>query len=53
MSLDFAPLLKHVPFMEHLWRHFAEQVDFFPYVTMTLKINFNFLMLFFDTKGVK
>ncbi|CAK8570324.1 unnamed protein product [Lathyrus sativus] len=26
MSLDFAPLLKHVPFMEHLWRHFAEQV---------------------------
>lgn len=26
MSLDFAPLLKHMPFMEHLWRHFAEQV---------------------------
>ncbi|CAL1362415.1 unnamed protein product [Linum trigynum] len=26
MSLDFAPLLKHVPFMQHLWRHFAEQV---------------------------
>ncbi|KAG8378262.1 hypothetical protein BUALT_Bualt08G0119300 [Buddleja alternifolia] len=26
MSLDFAPILKHVPFMEHLWRHFAEKV---------------------------
>lgn len=26
MSLDFAPILKNVPFMEHLWRHFAEQV---------------------------
>lgn len=26
MSLDFAPLLKHIPFMEYLWRHFAEQV---------------------------
>ncbi|XP_019454526.1 PREDICTED: chlorophyllide a oxygenase, chloroplastic-like [Lupinus angustifolius] len=26
MSLDFAPLLKHVPFMQYLWRHFAEQV---------------------------
>ncbi|KAG5222446.1 chlorophyllide oxygenase [Salix suchowensis] len=26
MSLDFAPVLKHVPFMHYLWRHFAEQV---------------------------
>ncbi|XP_057531636.1 chlorophyllide a oxygenase, chloroplastic [Amaranthus tricolor] len=26
MSLDFAPILKHVPFMQHLWRHFAEKV---------------------------
>ncbi|KAH6789100.1 Pheophorbide a oxygenase family protein with Rieske 2Fe-2S domain-containing protein [Perilla frutescens var. frutescens] len=26
MSLDFAPILKHVPFMQYLWRHFAEQV---------------------------
>lgn len=26
MSLDFAPVLKHVPFMQHLWRHFANQV---------------------------
>ncbi|KAK4481298.1 hypothetical protein RD792_012183 [Penstemon davidsonii] len=26
MSLDFAPILKHVPFMQHLWKHFAEQV---------------------------
>ncbi|RDY10668.1 Chlorophyllide a oxygenase, chloroplastic, partial [Mucuna pruriens] len=26
MSLDFAPVLKHVPFMQHLWRYFAEQV---------------------------
>ncbi|KFK36203.1 hypothetical protein AALP_AA4G091400 [Arabis alpina] len=26
MSLDFAPMLKNVPFMQHLWRHFANQV---------------------------
>ncbi|KAL9446641.1 hypothetical protein AB3S75_014334 [Citrus x aurantiifolia] len=26
MSLDFASVLKHVPFMQYLWRHFAEQV---------------------------
>ncbi|KAM5564239.1 chlorophyllide a oxygenase, chloroplastic [Rosa sericea] len=26
MSLDFAPVLKHIPFMHVLWRHFAEQV---------------------------
>lgn len=26
MSLDFAPILKHVPFMHILWRHFAEKV---------------------------
>ncbi|CAI9115370.1 OLC1v1016260C3 [Oldenlandia corymbosa var. corymbosa] len=26
MSLDFAPVLKHIPFMKNLWRHFAEQV---------------------------
>lgn len=26
MSLDFAPVLKHIPFMNFLWRHFAEQV---------------------------
>ncbi|KAI4337823.1 hypothetical protein L6164_016193 [Bauhinia variegata] len=26
MSLDFAPVLKHIPFMHHLWRHFAQQV---------------------------
>ncbi|PON41162.1 Aromatic-ring-hydroxylating dioxygenase, alpha subunit [Parasponia andersonii] len=26
MSLDFAPLLKHVPFVDRVWRHFAEQV---------------------------
>lgn len=26
MSLDFAPFLQYVPFMDHLWRHFAEQV---------------------------
>ncbi|XP_050230239.1 chlorophyllide a oxygenase, chloroplastic [Mercurialis annua] len=26
MSLDFAPMLKHIPFMHLLWRHFAEQV---------------------------
>ncbi|XP_059630744.1 chlorophyllide a oxygenase, chloroplastic [Cornus florida] len=26
MSLDFAPMLKHVPFMQYLWRYFAEQV---------------------------
>lgn len=28
MSLDFAPVLKHIPFMHVLWRHFAEQVNF-------------------------
>ena len=26
MSLDFAPLLKYLPFVQYLWRHFAEQV---------------------------
>ncbi|KAK9096059.1 hypothetical protein Sjap_021556 [Stephania japonica] len=26
MSLDFAPVLQHVPFMDHLWRYFAEKV---------------------------
>ncbi|KAM3394744.1 hypothetical protein P3S68_003747 [Capsicum galapagoense] len=26
MSLDFAPQLKHIPFMQYVWRHFAEQV---------------------------
>lgn len=26
MSLDFAPVLKQIPFMHYLWRHFAEQV---------------------------
>lgn len=26
MSLDFAPLLQHVPFMHILWRHFADKV---------------------------
>ncbi|XP_010242813.2 PREDICTED: chlorophyllide a oxygenase, chloroplastic isoform X2 [Nelumbo nucifera] len=26
MSLDFAPLLKHIPFMNLLWRYFAEKV---------------------------
>ncbi|XP_068485508.1 chlorophyllide a oxygenase, chloroplastic-like [Phaseolus vulgaris] len=26
MSLDFAPLLKHIPLMQYLWKHFAEQV---------------------------
>ncbi|GAV71971.1 Rieske domain-containing protein/PaO domain-containing protein [Cephalotus follicularis] len=26
MSLDFAPILKYIPFMHHLWKHFAEQV---------------------------
>lgn len=26
MSLDFAPILQHVPFIDYLWRHFAEKV---------------------------
>ncbi|KAK7410597.1 hypothetical protein VNO78_01519 [Psophocarpus tetragonolobus] len=26
MSLDFAPVLKYIPYMNHLWRYFAEQV---------------------------
>lgn len=26
MSLDFAPMLEHIPFMQYLWRYFAEKV---------------------------
>ncbi|CAH9133071.1 unnamed protein product [Cuscuta epithymum] len=26
MSLDFAPMLKHFPFMQYLWKHLAKQV---------------------------
>ncbi|KAJ4831954.1 hypothetical protein Tsubulata_018818 [Turnera subulata] len=26
LKLNFAPVLKHIPFMRYLWRHFAEQV---------------------------
>lgn len=26
MSLDFAPILQHIPFIDYLWRHFAEKV---------------------------
>ncbi|KAJ6814019.1 chlorophyllide a oxygenase, chloroplastic [Iris pallida] len=26
MSLDFAPLLKHVPFMHILWKYFADKL---------------------------
>lgn len=26
MSLDFAPVLKHIPLMQYVWRHFANQV---------------------------
>ncbi|KAA8538458.1 hypothetical protein F0562_027996 [Nyssa sinensis] len=26
MSLDFAPILKHVPFIQYLWRYFADKV---------------------------
>ncbi|KAG9145191.1 hypothetical protein Leryth_008982 [Lithospermum erythrorhizon] len=26
MSLDFGPVLKHVPFIQYLWRHFADKV---------------------------
>lgn len=26
MSLDFAPVLQHIPFMHIVWKHFAEQV---------------------------
>ncbi|XP_057973730.1 chlorophyllide a oxygenase, chloroplastic [Malania oleifera] len=26
MSLDFAPILKHIPFMHYLWQYFAEKV---------------------------
>ncbi|KAI8551001.1 hypothetical protein RHMOL_Rhmol06G0150900 [Rhododendron molle] len=26
MSLDFAPVLEHIPFMQYLWRYFAEKV---------------------------
>ncbi|XP_049934788.1 chlorophyllide a oxygenase, chloroplastic-like [Nymphaea colorata] len=27
MSFDFAPFLQHLPFMQILWRHFAEKVN--------------------------
>uniref|UniRef100_A0A0V0IV44 Putative ovule protein n=1 Tax=Solanum chacoense TaxID=4108 RepID=A0A0V0IV44_SOLCH len=27
ISLDFSPLLKRIPFMQYVWRHFAEQQD--------------------------
>lgn len=27
MALDFAPFLKHVPFIEYLWKHLANQVN--------------------------
>ncbi|KAI3726420.1 hypothetical protein L1987_66217 [Smallanthus sonchifolius] len=26
MSLDFAHVLQHIPFMHYLWRHFAEKI---------------------------
>lgn len=26
MSLDFAPVLQHIPFIHYLWKHFAEKV---------------------------
>jgi chlorophyllide a oxygenase len=26
MALDFAPFLKHVPFIQYLWQHLANQV---------------------------
>lgn len=29
MSLDFAPILKHVPFMQYLWRYFADKVQLY------------------------
>lgn len=29
MSLDFAPILKHVPFMQYLWRYFADKVHLY------------------------
>lgn len=40
MSLDFAPVLKHIPFMQYLWRHFAEQV------TKMFKWTYAFMFMF-------
>lgn len=42
MSLDFAPVLKQIPFMHYLWRHFAEQVKFSTgIVSLLFMINHN------------
>lgn len=43
MSLDFAPILKHVPFMQYLWRHFAEQVNL-----QKSRVLFSLLFIFFQ-----
>ena len=45
MSLDFAAVLKHIPFMHYLWRHFAEQVQNFPSVLLYIMFIFTILLL--------
>jgi hypothetical protein len=50
MSLDFAGVLKHFPFMHYLWKHFAEQVQNFPSVLLYIMFNFTILLLVFTKK---
>ena len=45
MSLDFAPVLKHIPFMHYLWRHFAEQVQKIPSFLHYIMLIFTILLL--------
>ena len=50
MSLDFAGVLKHFPFMHYLWKHFAEQVQNSPSVLLYIMFIFTILLLVFTKK---
>ncbi|KAJ6405317.1 hypothetical protein OIU84_013305 [Salix udensis] len=50
MSLDFAPVLKHIPFMHYLWRHFAEQVQKIPSFLLYIMLIFTILSPFCTKK---
>lgn len=44
MALDFAPFLKHVPFINHLWQHLANKVSLFnPLLWLPLKFTLELL----------
>lgn len=44
MALDFAPFLKHVPFINHLWQHLANKVSLFnPLLRLPLKFTLELL----------